>query len=90
MYAAEILGLIAGFFTTIAYLPQVIKSYKTGSTKDLSTLWLTISGVGTTLWIFYGFWIGSPPIILWNACSDVLIAVLLSIKIKHSRGRRLF
>jgi len=83
MYYVEILGLIAGFFTTMAYAPQAIKALKTKSTKDLSILWLSIAGLGTALWIFYGFFISSIPIILWNAGSDVLIMILIMLKLKY-------
>ena len=82
---AEILGLIAGFFTTVAYVPQAIKAFKTKSTKDLSILWLSIAGFGATLWIFYGFSIGSIPIIVWNAGGDVLIAILIILKSIYNR-----
>jgi MtN3 and saliva related transmembrane protein len=83
MLYAETLGLIAGFFTTIAYAPQAIKAYKTKSTKDISILWLAIAGFGTTLWIFYGFLISSVPIILWNIGCDILIAVLITLKLNY-------
>lgn len=83
MYA-EILGLIAGFFTTIAYAPQAIRAYRTKSMKDVSMMWLLIAGFGTTLWILYGIVISSVPIIFWNAGCDVLIAILIALKLKYS------
>ena len=83
MYYAELLGLIAGLFTTMAYAPQAIKAFKTKSTKDLSILWLSIAGIGTTLWIFYGLLINSGPIMLWNTGADILITILIVLKLEY-------
>ncbi len=50
MYYLVILGLVAGFLTTMAYVPQVIKALKTKSMKDLSMLWLLTAEFGA----YYG------------------------------------
>ena len=56
MNAITIIGLIAALFTTISLLPQLIKVYKTKSTKDISTGMFTLFGVGGTLMVcLWGF-----------------------------------
>ncbi len=75
-----ILGLIAGLLTTIAFFPQVIKVWKSRSTKDISLLMYAILTTGIALWIFYGFSISSLPVILANSITLILTAIILIFK----------
>jgi len=78
-----IVGLIAGAFTTISLLPQVIKTIKTKETKDISMATYIILISGMLLWIVYGVLIDAPPVILANAFSLLLALIVLIFKIKH-------
>lgn len=78
-----IIGLIAGTLTTISLLPQVIKTIKIKETKDISTLMYLILMSGMLLWTTYGILIHSIPIILANAFSFILAAVMVFLKIKY-------
>ena len=78
-----LIGYMAGTLTTISFLPQVIRSWKTKSTHDISFAMLSLFGLGMLLWATYGFWIESPPIILANVITFGLIIVLLAMKIKY-------
>ena len=60
----EIIGYIAGFFTSIPLFPQIYKSYKTKSTKDLSSLFILFEIIGSTLWITYGFLNSDVPLLI--------------------------
>ena len=53
MYQIEILGYIAGFLVASALAPQIIKTWKTKSAKDISTLWAVVLMSGLFLWIVY-------------------------------------
>jgi MtN3 and saliva related transmembrane protein len=53
MQLAQIIGLLAGTITSITFLPQVIRIWKTRSAKDLSMLMLTLLIIGTSLWFSY-------------------------------------
>lgn len=78
-----IVGLIAGTCTTISLLPQVIKTFKTKETKDISMAMYIILISGMLLWIIYGVLIDAPPVILANAFSLLLALIVLIFKIKY-------
>ena len=78
-----IIGLIAGTLTTIAFLPQVIKVFKTKHTKDLSFPTFLLLALGIVLWLIYGILIRQIPIILANTAALILIGLILVMKIKY-------
>lgn len=82
MTMVQILGLTAGLLTTIAFLPQVVKTWKMRSAKDLSLSTFSLFFVGVTLWFVYGLLMKDTPIILTNACTLVFAGVLLFFKLK--------
>ena len=73
---AEIVGYMAGIMTSIPLIPQIYKSYKTTSTKDLSLLFLIISTLGSILWIIYGLMVKDMPLIV-SSCVFVLSEITL-------------
>jgi MtN3 and saliva related transmembrane protein len=72
----EIIGLIAGLCTTLSALPQIIKIYKTNSTKDLSIITYLLAFSGVVLWLIYGILLFSISLIISN-----LVAILLQFTI---------
>ncbi len=76
-------GLLGGFLTTIAFVPQVIKSWRAKSVKDLSFLWLIIFNSGVIFWLIYGFLKSDIAIILANSMTLILASSLLFMKIKE-------
>jgi MtN3 and saliva related transmembrane protein len=78
-----IIGLLAATGTTIAQVPQFIKSYKTHHTKDVSLWMYVILTTGIFLWIVYGFLRSDIPIILANMIVIVLTSSILVMKIKN-------
>ena len=76
------LGLLAGFLTTISNFPQLIKSYKTNSTKDLSLWFLLSIWFGVALWAAYGFIVSDIPVIAANCISFVPLSCILYLKLK--------
>ena len=76
-------GLLGGFLTTIAFVPQVIKSWRAKSVKDLSFLWLINFNSGVTFWLIYGFLKSDIAIILANSMTLILASSLLFMKIKE-------
>lgn len=83
MNSFTVLGLIAAFLTTTAFLPQVIKSYKTKQTKDLSLLMTSIQSSGNFLWLLYGVFRNDIAIMLANAITLILVLFLLMLKVKY-------
>ncbi|MCE7863696.1 MAG: hypothetical protein DYG99_09160 [Bacteroidetes bacterium CHB5] len=82
MDAAKILGLVAGFLTTIAFVPQVVKTWRTKSAHDLSLVMFLLFCSGVFLWMIYGFMINELPVILWNIITLLLALVILFFKIR--------
>lgn len=80
---ANIIGLVAGSLTTVAYLPQVVKIWRTKSAKDLSLGMFVTLCVGIFLWLVYGILIGSLPVIIANAATLVFSAVVLFLKLRY-------
>jgi MtN3 and saliva related transmembrane protein len=85
MDSVTVLGLAAGVLTTTAFLPQVIKTWKTRSVQDLSYGMIVLFLSGISLWFLYGIQIQSLPIILANAVTILLLLILFTLKIQYSR-----
>ena len=75
------LGYIAGFLTTIAFLPQVIKVWRTKSTKDISIWMFLIFTTGVLLWLIYGLLIINYSLIIANTITLILSISILIAKI---------
>lgn len=83
MAFAEILGYAAAIGTTGAFIPQVIKVFKTKKTEDLSLGTFVLFCVGILLWDVYGLMVGSFPIILANSITFTLALYILVMIIKN-------
>ncbi|MHC5747009.1 MAG: SemiSWEET family sugar transporter [Nostoc sp.] len=81
-----ILGLVAGVLTTLAYLPQLIKTWQSKSANDLSWSMLIILCVGIILWLIYGFSVHDIPLIAANIVTLLIASVILVLKIRYSSG----
>lgn len=77
------LGLLAGTLTTIAFIPQIAKAWRSKSTGDLSWGMVATFSTGVLLWLIYGIWIDSLPVILANAVTLLLQAGIIALKIKY-------
>jgi len=73
----EIIGLIAAVCTTFAFVPQVMKVWKTKQTKGLSLRMYSIMFLGIVLWLVYGILIDSLSIILANVVTATLVGTIL-------------
>lgn len=83
--AVETLGMIAGTLTTIAFVPQVLKIYRTKSAKDVSYLMFSIFSTGIVFWLIYGILIRSTPIIAANAVTLTLSVIIIGLKVRYHR-----
>jgi MtN3 and saliva related transmembrane protein len=83
MDRAMMLGLTAGTLTTVAFIPQLAKALRSKSTGDLSWGMVLTFTIGALLWLIYGIWIDSPPVILANAVTLLLQLGIISLKIKY-------
>jgi len=73
MERSEVLGLVAGFGTTFAAMPDLIAMLRRRSTAGMNPRMAAIMGLFQILWVFYGLLIASRPVIIWN-----VIAILVN------------
>lgn len=83
MDGIEILGLVAATFTTGSFVPQVYKTWKDKSTKDISLTMYSVLLLGVLMWLVYGYSLGSLPIIVANLTTAILLLIMVILKIKH-------
>ena len=78
-----ILGLMAATLTTIAFVPQVVKTWRTRSTHDISLGMFSLLAAGVFAWLLYGLLIGDLPLVLANGVTFVLASTILYFKIRN-------
>lgn len=78
-----ILGLVAGTLTTIAFLPQVVKTWKSKSARDLSLGMYLIFCSGVMLWLVYGILRSDLPVIVANGATLILALIILYFKLVY-------
>jgi MtN3 and saliva related transmembrane protein len=83
MELVTIIGLIAGSLTTISFLPQVIKTWRSKSARDISLSMFLSFCMGVFLWIIYGILLGELPIIIANFITLILAGTILFFKFKY-------
>lgn len=86
--SATLVGLIAAFCTTIAFVPQVLKLWKTKSADDLSLSMFVIFSTGVALWLVYGLLISDVPVILANTVTLLLCLIILVLRQKYHREKK--
>jgi len=79
----EIVGLVAAFLTTVAFLPQVIHTLRTRSTHDISLRMYSLYTVGIFLWLVYGLLLHDLPLIASNTLTFIFAATILTLKLRH-------
>ncbi|HVB83729.1 MAG TPA: SemiSWEET transporter [Rhodanobacteraceae bacterium] len=77
------LGYIAATLTTVAFVPQVVRTLRTRDTRALSLVMYLVFTVGIAFWLGYGLVLGSWPIILSNSLTLVLAGIILVLKLRH-------
>jgi len=79
---SDLVGYPAAFLTTIAFVPQAWKSWRTRDLSGISLPMYTLFTLGVALWLLYGIMIGSLPVIVANAITFLLAALVLWLKVK--------
>jgi MtN3 and saliva related transmembrane protein len=80
---SDLIGMIAGTLTTIAFVPQVWRVWKTRSTSDISLGMYLVFTTGVVFWLVYGLMLGAWPIIVANAVTLALTGTVLALKLRH-------
>jgi MtN3 and saliva related transmembrane protein len=82
MDLTTVLGAVAGVLTTAAFVPQVVKTWRTRSVRDISGVMFAAFAVGVALWIVYGVLVRALPVIIANGVTLVLALAVLLMKVR--------
>ncbi|HEV2646421.1 MAG TPA: SemiSWEET transporter [Acidobacteriaceae bacterium] len=84
--AIEYLGYAAAFCTTAAFIPQLTRVIRTRSARDISLPTFLLFSIGVLLWLLYGFYTGSKPVIAANCVTLILSLSILILKLRYDRN----
>lgn len=79
----EAIGMLAGLLTTMAFAPQAVQTWNSGSARDFNLRMLLMFVTGVGLWLAYGLLSGSVPMILANMVTLLLASYILSVKLRR-------
>lgn len=83
--AVENVGFVAAFCTTTAFIPQLARVIRLRSARDISLPTFLLFSAGVFLWLLYGLWTGSKPVIASNSVTLVLSVSILILKLHYDR-----
>ena len=81
----DLFGFSAAFLTTIAFLPQLYKTWQTKSAEDVSLIMLILFITGLICWIIYGLKIHSIPILFANIVTFIFNFLILIFKVRYKK-----
>jgi MtN3 and saliva related transmembrane protein len=83
-----VLGLLAGMLTTVGFIPQIVKGYRTKHMNDVSLTMPILLSMGMALWFFYGIILEDLPIMLWNLIALALNIVVIFLIMRYRREEK--
>ena len=81
----DLFGYMAAGLTTVAFLPQVLRVWRTRSVRDISLPMYALFVTGVAFWVIYGVLIQSPPVIWANVVTFLLSSAVLVAKVRFGR-----
>lgn len=85
---SEVFGFVAGFGTTFAAVPDLIKMLKRRSSKGMNPMMVSIMGVFQIVWIYYGLLIASRPVIAWNMIAVAINSLTVGAYFRFALSER--
>lgn len=82
-FLQDLVGYAAAILTTLAFIPQTLKSWQTRDLSGVSLGMYSLFTLGVACWLIYGILLDSWPIILANTVTIVLSGVVLVLKLRH-------
>ncbi len=82
---ADTFGFIAAFLTTIAFLPQVIKTWRTKKAEDVSVVMLLTFIIGLLFWIVYAIKSNAFPVLIANIVTFIFNVTILILKLIYGK-----
>ena len=81
----ELVGYSAGFLMASTMIPQIVRSFKTKSVKDISVSMLLIYMFSSVLWVIYGLRIRALPVVIADGLAFIVGTIQFIIKLKFDR-----
>lgn len=88
LHRAEVVGLIAGFGTSFAALPDLITMFRHRSSRGMNPSMAAIMAVFQFVWIYYGYLIDSWPVVAWNVVAIVINSLTVAAYLYFSRQEK--
>ncbi len=85
MALEDIIGWLAAVFTTLIFVPQIIKAYRTKMTRDISMLMMVLAVIGNALWLVQSILISNIPLIVTASLIIVMSIVLMRFKYMNDK-----
>ncbi len=85
MNGADILGYSASAVTVFTFLPQVLKTWKEKSAKNVSLMMFVIAFVNEVMWIAYGVMINNMVIIVTNVIMIAMCTIMIALKLRYNK-----
>jgi MtN3 and saliva related transmembrane protein len=77
------IGSLAAMLTTLSFVPQVWKTWRTRDVSGISLVMYAAFTTGVGLWLVYGLMLGEMPIIVANAITFTLALLILAMRIRY-------
>ena len=85
---SELVGLVAGFGTTFAAMPDLLKMLKRRSSKGMNPTMAAIMGAFQVVWVYYGLLIQSRPVVVWNVIAVMVNLLSVGAYLRFARSER--
>ena len=83
MIETELIGFVAGSITLAAHVPQIIKSFRSKKTHDISLGLYSILWVAMALWIAYGYYNNALAVFVMNSIAICFVSTMIYLKLKY-------
>ena len=85
MQIPDLIGYAAAVLTTASFVPQALHTFRTKDVRGISLGMYSAFTLGVALWLLYGYWMRTWPIVLANAVTLVLAASILGMKLYYAK-----
>jgi MtN3 and saliva related transmembrane protein len=85
MELSDVLGYLAATLTTVSFVPQAWRTFRTKDVSGISTKMYTVFTLGVAVWLAYGVVLGETPMIIANSSTLVLACAVLAMKVKYGK-----
>jgi len=85
LFSPDDFGFIAAALTTTAFLPQVIKTWRTRKAEDVSIVMLLLFIAGLLFWIIYAIQTNALPVLIANIITFILNVTILILKLIYKK-----